>query len=196
VLATRLEAALSSGASGSDSEVELVANATNVFTAAQHQAIPIIVLRPGESSTRQIARLTVSDAVKAELAEDLGTGQTLIIPSQSVTIRGGQQIGWWRWRSESGELIGVMPGERGQAMTEKAILDLEALNSELCFLGAAKTWNSGEEGAGDEGMAKSIACAMGMGYEPGVIALGGPEYVGTVFGIMMEIGFIGEEYSQ
>jgi hypothetical protein len=197
VLVTRLEAALSVGASGSDSQVGLVANATNVFTAAQHQAIPIIVLRPGESGARQIARLAVSDAVKAELAEDLGAGQTLIIPSQPVTIRGGQQIGWWRWRSKPGELVGVMPGERGQAMTEKAIIEyMEALNSELCFLGAAKTWNSGEEGAGDEGAAKSIECALGMGWEPGIVALGGPEYVGTVLGILLEIGNIGEEYSQ
>jgi hypothetical protein len=197
VLATRLEAVLSAGASGSDAAVEHVANITNVFSAAQRQAIPIIVMKPGEAGTRQLASLAVPDAVKAELAQDLGAGQTVIIPARSATSPGQPQFGWWRWRADSGELIGVMPGERGQAMTEKVIIEyFEVLNSELCFLEAAQVWNGGGEDAAGEGIGKSIACAMGAGAEPGMIAMGFQEYSGTVMGIMFEFISIFVEHNK
>ncbi len=192
VLATRLEALLTAGASGSDFAVEHVANTTNVFSAAQRQAIPIAVLRPGEAGTRQLARLSLSDAVKAELVEDLGAGQTVIIPSQQAA--GQQQIGWWRWRAESGELIGVMPGERGQGMTDKAIIeDLEIFNTGLCFTEASQKWQ--EEGAGS-GFGKTAECALGMAYEPGMTAMGFQEYAGTAFGIAMDAVLMFVEYDQ
>jgi hypothetical protein len=184
VLASRLEAVLSAGGFGSDAAMEHVANTTNVFSAAQRQAIPIIVMKPGEAGTRQLASLAVPDAVKAELAQDLGAGQTVIIPVRSATSPGQPQFGWWRWRADSGELIGVMPGERGQAMTEKEIIEyFEVLNAELCFLEASQMWKA--EGAG-EGLGKTIQCAMTVGAEPGMVALGFEEYSGTVMGIMFE----------
>lgn len=187
VLATRLEAELSAHALGSDHAVESVANTTNVFSAAQRRGIPISVLQPGAAGTRKLAALAISDLVKAELAEDLGAGQTVIIPSQPVTTSAQSQIGWWRWRADSGELTGVMPGERGQAMTEKAIIDkLEALNAELCFLEGSKTWK--EKGA-DEGMGKTFQCIAGMVAEPGMTAMGLQEYSGTAFSITMDVVF-------
>jgi hypothetical protein len=194
VLVTRLEAVLSAGASGSDSTTEHVANATNVFAAAQREAIPIAVLRPGDAGTRQLARLSLSQGVKAELAADLGAGETLIIPSRSVNSQGRQQIGWWRWRAESGEMIGVMPGERGQTMTETITQGLEALNSELCFMEVGKMIDENPDNPFNA-MSRGVVCVAQMGFGWGAEALGGPEQAGTIASIAVDAGFILEEWS-
>ncbi len=157
VLATRLEALLSARDVGS---LERVANTTNVFAAAQRQGIPIVVLPPGDAGRSQLARLGTSDAVKAELAEDLGAGQMVIIPSRSVATQGLGQIGWWRWRTESGELLGVMPGERGQAYVEYG---LQMVNGGICAYKAAQAAQNNFA----EGLIGLFGCELGPAMAPG-----------------------------
>jgi hypothetical protein len=116
ILATRLEWSLMpSPAPGEPS----ISNTTEIFAAAQKQGVPVRVLASGRAGVNDVANLSVPDSIKAELAAELAAGGTVIIPERQVTIDGRLQVGWWRLGT-SGELIGIMPGGRGQSMTEQA----------------------------------------------------------------------------
>jgi hypothetical protein len=58
------------------------------------------------------------DSLKSELPQSLAEGFTLVLPVKLCKLDGQPRIGWWRIDNGSGELIGVMPGGRGQAAVE------------------------------------------------------------------------------
>jgi transglutaminase-like putative cysteine protease len=125
VLATRLEWALLANArAGQDLNVM---NATTVFAAARKQGIATIILRPGAAGLMQLATLSIANSIKAELSENLGRGYILALPTSAPKVDGRSELGWWRFDGNSGELVGVLPGGRGQAMTTESILAVTGL---------------------------------------------------------------------
>ena len=134
VLATRLEWSLMAHARSPGPTM----NATTVFDAAQRQEIPVTVLRPGPNAAKELARLATTDSLKAEISTDLGMDETLVLPVKPVLLDGRAQMGWWRLDDSSGELLGVNPGERGQADTEYIIMQIENVNFVICMAGAVK----------------------------------------------------------
>ncbi len=117
ILATRLEWSLMASRAPKSRSVT---NTTAILAAAQNQGVPLRVLRSGMAGVNDVTNLSVPDSLKAELAGELAAGGTVIVPAREVTIDGRSQIGWWRWGT-SGDLIGIMPGGRGQSMTEYAV---------------------------------------------------------------------------
>jgi transglutaminase-like putative cysteine protease len=171
VLATRLEAELmtlpKNGAAAPSPEF----NTTRVFSAAAAQRVPVVVLQPTYGGAKVLASLSAPDSIKAELSQDLAAGQTLIVPSRPVTVDGLPQIGWWRVDETSGEVIGVMPGERGQETVEDVIIHgLIVFNRYYCFFGAgyAKSLN------------KLLYCTVAMVSGSGPAGLGLLSTGGTV----------------
>ena len=146
ILTTRLEWLLMrSPTPGAQSAL----NTTEVFGAAQTQGVPVRVLAAGAAGVNGVTNLAVPDSVKAQLAGELEAGGTIIVPARDVTIDGRSQYGWWRWDA-SGELIGIMPGERGQGLSDYLIVSAKVYFGVLaCGIGLAK----------DAPLAQFYACA-------------------------------------
>jgi hypothetical protein len=172
-LATRLERDLMVESGAAKGEGADVVNATNVFAVAQQLGVPIAVLRPGAGGLKGLADISASAPVKSELAEDLMAQQILVVPSRPVKIDGQLQTAWWRLDGSSGELVGVGPGERGQADTEYIIFQLENANFVICMVLAVK------EKAILSGCMCFVSRGLGLG-EPG-------DHLMTLMGIMAEI---------
>jgi hypothetical protein len=116
VLATRMEwALLSSSERGGKAEVR---NATEVFRIAREQGVRTATLRPGNAGQQTLAGLSLPNNVKSELSTSLVAGNTLVVPIKLLRVNGEPQIAWWQLNERSGELIGIMPGGRGQGMDE------------------------------------------------------------------------------
>jgi hypothetical protein len=188
-LATRLEWELMSGTLAAQRENANVLNATKVFDVAQQLGVPFLVLRPGAGSAQEVASISAAEPVKAELAANLVAQQVLVVPSKSVKIDGELQTAWWRLDRSSGELVGVGPDGRGQAM-EEYITAAENVNLVICVLGA------GKELANDHlsmGVLSGLMCllsraagANGSAEEPAM----------TVLGIMIHVVMIVGENAQ
>jgi hypothetical protein len=121
ILATRLEWALMaapSRASVDRTREPASFNATRVFAAAKERGVPVVVLRPGADGLKKLADTSVPESVKAELSATLARGDNVVLPVSPVLLDGRQQVAWWRLEADSGELVGVMPGGRGQAYEE------------------------------------------------------------------------------
>lgn len=176
VLAARLEWSLmSSPASGKRS----VTNTTEIFAAAQKQGVPVHVLGSRGAGVSDLSNLSVPDSVKAELAGELAAGGTIIVPVREVMIAGRPQIGWWRWRT-SGELIGIMPGERGQGMTEQTVIYVLSLYGEFYCLKNIKT---DDPDAGDKARYCTMAAILG-GISGVGLAAGGSKVVFYLLAIL------------
>lgn len=188
-LATRLERDLMVGTLAAQGEDDHVLNATKVFDLAQQRGIPISVLRPGAGSAQQVASISATESVKSELADDLSAQQVLVVPSKAVTINGQLQTAWWRLDRSSGELVGVGPDGRGQAM-EEYITAAENVNLVICVLGA------GKEVANDHismGVLSGLMCLMSRV----VGGNGTPEDRSmTVLGIMIHVVMVIAENAQ
>ena len=133
VLATRLEWALMASASEGGATGPPSFNATRIFAAAKEHGIPAVVLRPGTDGLKRLAGTSVPESVKAELSETLRAGDDVVIPARPVLLDGRQQVAWWRFEPASGQIVGVMPGERGQGMVEYQEFTIVALTSAVCF---------------------------------------------------------------
>jgi hypothetical protein len=137
VLATRLEWALL--AKPGVGKHASVLNTTEILAAAQEQRVPTLVIRPGAAGLKQLAGLSVSPSIKAELSESLEAGNTLVLPAGAPTIDGGSQIAWWRLHNSTGEISGVVPDGRGGAMVEYLANSGVVFGSMTCFLDAGKS---------------------------------------------------------
>jgi hypothetical protein len=136
VLATRLEWALMaapSRASGDRTREPASFNATRVFAAARKQGVPVVLLRPGADGLKKLSETLVPESVKAELAATLATGDDVAVPVRPVLLDGGQQVAWWRFEADSGQLIGVLPGGRGQEFAEYFETFWPGFSASLCL---------------------------------------------------------------
>jgi hypothetical protein len=93
-----------------------VLNTAVVFERTQAD---IRVLAPGRSDA--LGKIDLNDEAKARIAEDLGSGYAVIVPSASVRIAGMPVVGWWRVRPAGGETLGRMQSGEGQSLTEYAL---------------------------------------------------------------------------
>jgi hypothetical protein len=118
-------------------------NATKVFAAADTRNTRLLVLRPGHGNAQDVAAVSAPDSVRAELWSDLALGQTLIVPARQVAVDGRPQIGWWRLDGASGELIAVMPGERGQGAAEYVTMAVNTLSYFQCITGIPREDSNG-----------------------------------------------------
>jgi Transglutaminase-like superfamily len=176
VLATRLEWSLmSSPASGERS----VTNTTEIFAAAQKQGVPVHVLGSTGAGVSDLSNLSVPDSVKAELAGELAAGGTVIVPVREVMIAGRPQIGWWRWGT-SGELIGIMPGERGQGLEEQIVIYGIALFGDFVCL---KHIKADDPDAGDKARYCTMVAILG-GISGVGLAAGGSKVVFYILAIL------------
>ncbi|HEV2396580.1 MAG TPA: hypothetical protein VGS27_06550, partial [Candidatus Sulfotelmatobacter sp.] len=169
VLATRLERSLMSGPPSAERSVT---NTTEIFAAAQKQGVPVHVLGSGGAGVSDLSNLSVPDGVKAELAVELAAGGTVIVPVREVMIAGRPQIGWWRWGT-SGELIGIMPGERGQGMEEQIVIYGISLYGEYYCL---KNIKRDDPDAGDKARYCTMSAILG-GISGVGLAAGGSKVV-------------------
>ena len=195
MLATRMEWMLLSNAARARGLPVPSASATVVLDAAAKQGVNLVVLRAGSAGVRGLAGITAPDSVKAELAADLAGGQTLVVPSRLVMVDGHSSLAWWRLDSASAVPIGVLPGERGQAMTEY-IEFLEQVNAILCELGTFKHYQEVTNiGALAVGLANCalIAYTGGAAEEAGVWRLVDDQKFFWSMGVLEEIGNIGLE---
>jgi len=150
VLATRAEWTLAARSENRATGIALL-NATRVFAAARDAGVPLIVLRSDTGGIRALADTPVPPSVKAELSATLASGDIVILPAKTVSLDGQQQVAWWRLEPASGEVIGVMPGGRGQALEEYVWPTISYLT---CGYDAA----TGERGA--KGAAVFVFCVM------------------------------------
>ena len=134
-----------------------VMNTTEIFAAAQKQGVSVRALASATGGLNAIASLSLPDSVKAELADELAAGATVIVPGREAMLDGRLQIGWWRWAA-SGELIGTMPGERGQSMTEQAVIYGLSLYGEIYCL---KNIKAGDPDAADKARYCTMAAIFG-----------------------------------
>jgi hypothetical protein len=141
VLITRLEWALmaaSTGGPNAGPNGQRVLNATQVFAAAEKSGLRQIVLRPGPLGLKDLAAESLPDPIKAEVSSVLASGDTVVLPLDVVNVNGQIQFAWWRFDNQSGELIGIMPGGRGDAAAEQALLQqfvfpIEAVKASKCI---------------------------------------------------------------
>ena len=175
ILATRYEWMLATAASDASTARLPTLNATRIFTAAGAQGVPVVVLRPGVDGLKKLAATSVPESVKAELSATLTAGDDVVMPVRPVALDGRQQIAWWRLQPASGQIIGVMPGGRGQGLTEEAELGLMAVSEVVCLRDYAVYGN----GEGKE-FAKMMGC-MAMGSTITVLGFAGvyDGYVGV-----------------
>jgi hypothetical protein len=165
VLATRLELALTTDASDGRTTGPPSFNATRVFAAAKEHGVPVVVLRPGTDGLKKLSDTSMPESVKAELSATLATGDDVVLPVGPVLLDGRQQVAWWRFEPASGQVIGVMPGGRGQEM-------LEYFNITGSSLICALDWADSDKEGYDFGL--FVACGVGAGLFGG-LALGGME---------------------
>ena len=143
VLATRLELALMSDASGGRTARSPSFNATRVFAAAKEHGVHVVVLRPGADGLKKLADTSLPESVKAELSATLATGDDVVAPARPVVVDGRQQVAWWRFEPASGQVIGVMPGGRGQAFGEYTEAVVVTITSAVCFYDYGKATDKG-----------------------------------------------------
>jgi hypothetical protein len=91
----------SSAANGSFTPV----NAFNIFQAASAQGVSLAFIT--SANLTELDALNISAEAKARISSAVGTGQTVLVPRQSVTVNGVQTVGWFETDPNTGETIGV-----------------------------------------------------------------------------------------
>ncbi len=187
VLATRVEWALLQYGRGPNGDVR---NTTEVFRAAHRQGVSIAALRPDVAGQRTLASLSLPDSAKSEISASLEAGNVLVVPAGPVNVDGKSRIAWWQVNQNSGELIGKMPGGRGQAMVEWTITVLDLINMFLC------AWESTHDRSGHlqiDGIHAALCLCAAMG---GMAALDPYEgdVIYDVFDIALEVMMKGAYY--
>ena len=160
VLATRLEWALMaepSGASSAGAREQPVYNASRVFAAAREHGVHVVVLHPDANGLNELATMSVPAPVKAELSSSLATGHAAAVPVIPVDLDGRSQIAWWSLDNKSGELIGVMPGGRGQGMEEYIDIAVFTGFESLCL------YDYGASNKGVGSFENLLICSAGTG---------------------------------
>jgi transglutaminase-like putative cysteine protease len=144
VIATRLEWALIAKEFGGTTGTPSF-NATRVFAAAKEGGVSEVVLKPGTDGLKKLTSISVPESVKAELSATLATGNDVVVPVRPVLLDRRQQVAWWRLEPASGQVIGVMPGGRGQDMTEYMQQLWSVISGVMCLADAKR--GSGAQGA-------------------------------------------------
>jgi hypothetical protein len=174
ILATRLEWALGANDSKGSTHGPTSFNATRVFSAAKERGVRSVVLRPGTDGLKKLSDTLLPESVKAELSAALATGDDLLVPVRPVLLDGRQQVAWWRFEPASGQLIGVMPGGRGQALGEYTEAAVVAITSAVCVY----DYNQAADKGANE-FAKLIGCCT-TAAALGGLGLGGYMGEGTL----------------
>jgi len=136
----------------------------------------VAVLEPGAVGLKNLADTSVPDSVKAELSATLATGNDVVVPTKPVILDGRAQVAWWRFDPTSGELIGVMPGGRGQALYEYV---WPVVSTALCLRNEVN--NEAEEGPHGPGRAVFVLCLMAVGGFAGGYAAGNALDTGAAY---------------
>jgi len=187
VLATRLEYELIAdrydfGNSANRPKPQTL-NATEVFQAATEQKVNLLKLESAPHAFKQIEAFSLSPAIKAEIAQNLTDGYTIVIPERDVMVDKQMQIGWWRVDPQSGEVIGMMPGGRGQGMIERWLSGSVAFN---VGIGGFFACIAGVYGGHERNLttSKVITCAIaGLAAGVGTYGYWPQMYSATISGI-------------
>lgn len=144
-----------------------ISNTGELMRAAISQSVEIVTLKPDDSRAALLARLILPPDEQARVKRVLDSGQVVIAPAAQIKVVEEHQprFGWWQVDLATGEIIGVMEGERGQATSIKAFLESTAISwvtTVLCFAGFATAGDPGRRvGAAD--YAYATACLIGGG---------------------------------
>ncbi len=95
-------------------------NTVPLMAAAESQKIPVLTVRPGESSA--IDALPIPPAIREVLRDELVQGQTLLLPAGLVSLNGVRTFGWWSLDPTGGVALGKMDLGAGQGLTESVKL--------------------------------------------------------------------------
>ncbi len=183
VLATRLEWALVANTSEGSTMETPSFNATRVFAGAKERGVPVVVLRPGADGFKKLAGTSVPESAKAELSATLATGDDVVVPVRPVLLDGRQQVAWWRFEPGSGQVIGVMPGGRGQDVTEETEFAVMAVTEVECIKDYACS------GQGVNEFKDLVYCSSSVAAL-GILGLGGFFESGDVQGIWVEFVWV------
>lgn len=182
VRVTALEAALMVD-SGSGGPAPGQISASRVFRAARGQHVRAVLLRPGAAGMTGAAAVGTPDSVKAELAANLLANNTLVVPEGGVQVDGRPQIAWWRVDGTTGEVLGIMPGGRGQAFTEYITEVVEIGLTIACSL--ESSWNVYK--AQSEGKsAASTAVGLALDLSMCALAAYSGDQAGALTGVRWE----------
>lgn len=113
VLATRMEWMLVASAAADQNDINS-SGASQVLEAARRQGVPAVLLRR-EDDVKKLSGRSVSQSLRSELSDAVAAGDAVVVPVRPVLVDGRQQVAWWLFRPESGEVVGIMPGGRGDA---------------------------------------------------------------------------------
>lgn len=129
------------------------------------------------------AAVGTPDSVKAELAANLLANNTLVVPEGGVQVDGRPQIAWWRVDGTTGEVLGIMPGGRGQAFTEYITEVVEIGLTIACSL--ESSWNVYK--AQSEGKsAASTAVGLALDLSMCALAAYSGDQAGALTGVRWE----------
>jgi hypothetical protein len=121
VLAAKLEWAMLHGQTGPTTGNDITLNSIAVLQASRERGIDSAILKPDGSDAAKLSAMPIPDSIKAELSAGLAAGNILVVPLGLIEVGGDSQIAWWQIQPQTGEVLAVMPGSRGQAMVEKII---------------------------------------------------------------------------
>lgn len=123
---------------------EATINTRNVFAEAFQNGTELVLLDDDAASLKRLEELAIDESAKADIAAELDNGYLVIVPSRSTAMNGIKQAGWWRIAKDDGNTLGVMQGGKGQALTQKAILQSMIIHAGgwHCLANAQGEWGA------------------------------------------------------
>lgn len=143
-----------------------VSSTATEFRQIQEDGQSILVITP--ETVELVATLRHSARTKADVAEVLQNGSSVIIPA-SVTSD-GLDSSWWRIRAETGETLGMRTGGYGGVNGEQIVLFFSVANATYNFLSCADGLSS-PSGGGYACCLATGAVVFAMGAVVGAVVL-------------------------
>lgn len=170
-----------------------ISNTGELMRAAIAQGVEIVTLKPDESRAALMASLALPPNEVALVNRALDNGRIVITPAAQVKVVEEQEpwFGWWQVDPATGEIIGVMQGERGDAAVEyvKVIYFVMGIGS-LTYFACMTAYSLGGWPSGWE----NISCVLlGLGFGA---TLAGAGTGFAIVGVLLNIALLAIENVQ
>ena len=101
-----------------------VVSTAAIFQAAKDQGVELTVIT--SENLLQLNDLNISAEAKARITSAVAAGKVVITPTRSVTLNGGQTVGWYEVDPQTGETVGVTEDGGHQGISEYAAVFVSA----------------------------------------------------------------------
>jgi hypothetical protein len=88
------------------------------------------------------------EGVRAEIERDLREGYTVLLPGPDAALNGQRPTAWWRVDPRSGDVLGLGPGGRGQAVLERVMLGVHISSFAFCIYESVESMTEGKAATG------------------------------------------------